>query len=131
MQANKDIQPPKGLLDKILFRIKEEAQAASFREWFMATAVLFVGILAAAWPVWLEFAADFSQSGFGEYARLIFSDFGSVVANWKDFGLNLLESLPVMSFVIFLSVIFGILLLSKFLIKYSEGFSFFKENSKN
>jgi hypothetical protein len=33
----------------------------------------------------------------------MFSDFGSVMANWQDFGLTLLESLPAMSMIVLLA----------------------------
>ncbi|MDD5152868.1 MAG: hypothetical protein PHS95_02625 [Candidatus Pacebacteria bacterium] len=49
---------------------------------------------------------DFAESGFYEYLSLGFSSGGSILSFWQDFVLLLAESLPVMSIIVSLSLVF-------------------------
>ncbi len=64
-----------------------------------------VGSLAAIIPALNTLITRFSESGFYDYFSLIFSDIGSVATAWKEFGLLLTESLPVMSITITLALV--------------------------
>jgi len=46
-----------------------------------------------------------SQSGFGQYVSLVFSDGGVVMSYWKEFLFSLMESMPIMGVVLCLGAI--------------------------
>ncbi len=102
-------EPPAGLFNKIMARIREEELLLSVRKrllLFSAVILASVGILI---PAAGAFQAEFAQSDFSHFLSLMFSDLGAVTANWQDFGLALLESLPATSLIAFLFVIFILL----------------------
>lgn len=97
-------EPPVGLFQKIMARIHEEERLLSIKRrliLFSATVVVSAGAFIATIGV---FQQEFAQSGFSYFSSLLFSDLGSVIANWQDFGLTLLESLPAMSMIALLAV---------------------------
>ncbi len=52
---------------------------------------------------------QFGSSGFSSYFSLIFSDAKTIMTLWKDFGLLLVESIPVLSIALFLATLsFGL-----------------------
>lgn len=102
-------EPPAGLFNKIMARIREEKLLLSIKKrliLFSAVILASVGILI---PVVGAFQAEFSQSGFSQFLSLMFSDLGAVTANWQDFGLALLESLPATSLIAFLATLLVLL----------------------
>ena len=110
----KYINPPNGLLDKILLRIrKEERILAVWKTIFISVFILcsITGFV----PALMLLLSDFSQSEFLDFFSLLFYDFNSVMTYWKSFTMILLETLPVASIVIFLAVILALLQSLKFL----------------
>ena len=81
--------------DKYMTRLKLWAFA------FMGF-VSLVGLV----PALKVLSNDFTQSGFYEYFSLIFSDGGSMLSYWKEFVFSLAESLPTMSIIFTLSLLF-------------------------
>jgi hypothetical protein len=71
-------------------------------------------------PTWQSFQANVQQSGFGQYLWLAYTDFQLVLAYWQDFGLSLLESMPTISLVELLSIVFVMVLSLKTLAKYGR-----------
>ena len=59
--------------------------------------VLIIGAIVAFIPAIKYLNTESVQSGFSTYTSLILSDGGLVLSNWKDFGLSIAESLPIMS----------------------------------
>lgn len=116
------VEPPAGLLQKVLLRLDQESKALSMRRRFFLAAAVFLGIVSSFASVWNIFWADISRSGFSQYLPLLFSDFKTVLANWQDFGLGLLESLPVVSTVLLLAVVLALLVMVKYVVRYSKGF---------
>ena len=96
-------EPPAGLFSKIIIRIREEERLFSVKKRliFFSTAVLMSA--GAFFPAFSAFKQEFAGSGFYQYLSLPFSDLGIVMQNWQDFGLIILESLPAMSIVAFLT----------------------------
>lgn len=110
-------EPPQGLLNKILKRIKREKQLAGIKR---RIAIFSFGVLGSAIafvPVFAAVQAGMAHSGFVDFSSLIFSDFSTVIKLWNQFALSLLESLPVMSMAILLAVIFIFLASLKYLVK--------------
>ncbi len=83
--------------------VAENKRQTRIKLWIFS--FICLGSLAAAIPAFNTLIARFSESGFYEYFSLIFSDIGSVVTSWKEFGLLLTESLPVMSIAITLALV--------------------------
>lgn len=110
-------EPPAGLFNKIMARIQEEELLLSIKKrliLFSGVVLSSVGILI---PVVSAFQAEFARSSFSQFLSLMFSDLGAVTANWQDFGLALLESLPATSLIAFLATILVLLWSTKHLVQ--------------
>jgi len=99
--------------------VLQEKRAARFKLW----AFSFIGLVSFAGllPIFKTLSSDLSRSGFYEYFSLIFSDSGSVIHFWKEFSLSLLESLPVISAILSLILIFTLFLSLKYALKQTGG----------
>ena len=107
-------EPPAGLFDKIMKRIHRKQRLLIFKR----LALFSIGVIgsgAAFVPVFQMVQSGLNESGFIKFFLLLFSDLELVMANWQNFGLALLESLPVMSIVAFLALIFVFVESLKFL----------------
>lgn len=102
--ANFAVNPPSGLLEKILKRIHREERILVLRRVVLFSITLAGSILAFV-PALKILLSDFSQSGFLNFFSLIFSDFPSVAAYWQSFAMILLETLPAVSLALFLAVL--------------------------
>ncbi len=102
--TNFEIEPPYGLLDKILTRIHKEERILVLRRIILFSTTLIISIIGFI-PSFKILASDLSQSGFINFLSLIFSDFSSVATYWQSFSMILLETLPAVSLAIFLAVL--------------------------
>jgi hypothetical protein len=68
-------------------------------------------------PVVKILLTDLSQSGFYEYSSLLFSDSAIIVSYWKELILILAESLPIMSIILTLSLVFVLFLSFRYAMK--------------
>jgi hypothetical protein len=110
-------EPPAGLFAKIMARIHEEERPLSIKRrlfLFSTTVLISAGALI---PVINAFQIEFAQSGLFQFLSLLFSDLGSVAANWQDFGLAILESLPAMNMMALLITMFVLLWSLKHLVQ--------------
>jgi len=98
------IEPPKGLLEKIIKRIHREERFLVLRNTIIFSATLILSILGFI-PSFKMLSSDFSQSGFLNFSSLMFSDFSIVSAHWQSFVMVLLETLPVLSLALFLAIL--------------------------
>lgn len=103
---------PARLLPKILFQIRRQEEAAAKRR-LVFFALFFMATLIFTAFAWNLARLQFSQSGITQILGLIFSDFSTVLANWKEFSLSLLESLPVLPAALALGSVMGLLVLFK------------------
>ena len=103
-----DIQPPKGLLEKILKRIHREERLLVARR-VIIFSIMLIGSLAGFVPSLKMVLSDFSSSGFLNFFSLLFSDFSTVATYWQSFSMILLETLPALSLTLFLFVLFILL----------------------
>jgi len=108
-------EPADGLFDKILQRIRKEQRLSIFRRQLALFSIGVVGSSVALIPAFQMVQSELVASGFVEFFSLLFSDLGLVMAHWQNFVFALLESLPVMSIVAFLAVIFIFIESLKFL----------------
>jgi hypothetical protein len=93
----------------------QEKRADKFKLWSFS----FIGILSFVTliPTLEQLFSDLTHSGFYEYFSLIFSDGGAMLSHWKEFYFSLVESLPIMSIIFTLSVLFVCFLSLKYVFK--------------
>ncbi|MGE5393041.1 MAG: hypothetical protein ACM3NH_04850 [Candidatus Saccharibacteria bacterium] len=127
-QESPEIAVPDGLLHKIMDRIEIERRKALARR-RLGIFVAFLSLIALlSYPVWRTFQAEASYSGFFHYLSLAFSDFGLVTDYWQDYSLGLLETLPVVSTIGLLAIVFGIIALARMAVKNRRDFVRFLTN---
>jgi len=76
-----------------------------------------VGILSLVGlvPAFKILSSDLAHSGFYEYLSLTFEGGGVIISYWKELSLSIVESIPVMSTLLTLSLLFVCLLSLKYL----------------
>jgi len=92
-----------------------ERRITQFKLWALVSASL--ASLAGLVPAFQILANDLAHSGFYEYFSLIFSDGGSMFSSWRELSLSIAESLPTMSIIFILSLLFVCFLSLKYLAK--------------
>jgi hypothetical protein len=109
------LEPPAGLLGKILKRIQEEKTALSIKRrlilFSLGLAASLVGIVAS----FNMFSSGAAASGFSSFLSLTFSDFQSVLASWQNYTYTLLETVPVFSLAALLFAVFAFLEFLKYI----------------
>ncbi len=109
--------PPDGLFDRIMDRVAAERMIREKRKRLASVSVTalssLVFSLLAVGPIW----SDISSSGFLRLVSLLFSDFRLVSVYWQNFGLSLLESLPVFGLISALALFILIVLLARSMVK--------------
>lgn len=111
-----NIKPPEGLFNKIMARIREEERLISVRRRLFAFSVSAAISAGAFIPATSVFKFEFAQSDLAQFMPLLWSDWGIVMGNWRDFSLAILESLPAISISAFLLALFVFLWSLKHLI---------------
>jgi hypothetical protein len=100
-----EIEPPKGLLEKIIKRIRREERLLVLRRVLIFSTTLICSVFGFI-PATNMLLSDSNQSGFLRFFSLIFSDFSTVATYWQSFSLALLQTLPVISVVALLAILF-------------------------
>ena len=101
--------PPAYLFGRIMKRIGIERKLALSKKRAAYFSFAFAGSLAAFFATLLTLSGALIQSELAKFFSVIFSDPMVAAANWQDFGLFFLESLPVTYLVIFLAALFALL----------------------
>lgn len=115
------ISVPKNLFTNIMHRIDGEQVHKVMRRRFFAVSSLCAVIAAFLIPAVSVVQQEFAQTGLVEYLSLIVSDFGEVVANWQDYLLGILESVPVTGIIELLTGVFMLLISLKFASRYHRA----------
>ncbi len=108
------LEPPEGLFNRVMNRIKKEKQILILKRRLMVFSVGLAASVAIFIPVFKWAQADLYESGFLQFFSLVFSDFGIVVAYWQNFAMSLLETVPAVSLAILFATVFIFLELLKF-----------------
>ncbi len=99
------------LLDEVLNRLDYERELKILKPKLWTAVGIFLaglGLLALAAGIsWQAFAQTPTQ----HYFSLIFTDFNSIIINWQDYTLGVLESLPLGALAILLSSLLGSIVL--------------------
>lgn len=101
--ANTFINPPDGLLEKIMYRIHVEERVLALRK-IIIFSIIFIASIISIIPAYTTLLSDLSSTGFLNFFSLIFSDFSSITSYWKSFSMILLETIPALSLAIFLAI---------------------------
>ncbi len=90
---------PAGLPERIILFLETKMKARARTRavlYCVCSAAAGVGLYASGTSLF----AGFRAGGTGQIFSLVFSDFQTVVANWKYFLMSLFESLPILSLVL-------------------------------
>lgn len=98
--------PSGELYQKIILRLRREEKFLSLRKRMIIFSFGLIGSVIAFLPAWQWLKTGLVESGFTQFLSLFFSDTGIIAAYWQNFALTLLESLPVMSLAVFLTIAF-------------------------
>ncbi len=95
--------------------LKREKRNTQIKLWIFTLAGItsLVGLV----PALKILGSDLAQSGFYEYLSLAFSDSGLILSAWREFVFSLAESLPILSVVFTLSLVFIFFLSLKYVMK--------------
>jgi hypothetical protein len=105
------------LLEKIQNRLNYERELKILRPRLLTAVGIFLtglGLLILALGV--SFSA-FAKTPTSHYFSLMFTDFNLILANWQDYSLGILESLPFGALMLMLSCLLGSILLVDFATK--------------
>jgi len=109
-------EPSSGLVLSIRQTIiKQEKHSTQLKLWSLSS-LLFISTVGLI-PAFEMLLSDLAHSGFYEYFSLIFSDGGSMLTYWKELSFSLAESLPIMSIIFTLSIVFVCFLSLKYLLR--------------
>jgi hypothetical protein len=117
-----EIEPPKGLKQAVLGRIKLEQEKKVFRKKILYFCGFFACISAFLFSG-IYFGHEILTSDFWSIGSLAFTDLKIVSAYWQEFSLSLLETFPFEAVAFVLAPVFMLLVLTK---KYYEQQNLFK-----
>jgi hypothetical protein len=98
----KPAEPPAGLFDRIILAIKREQELQHTKRLLFGFLFLLVVSLIATPFSWTMLVSQVKSSGILYFISTAVSDFGTFLTLWKDFGLAILESLPIIGIVAFI-----------------------------
>jgi hypothetical protein len=113
---------PSDLLAKVMSRLDQERRLRSVRRRLIFSVTAFLPLLLIIFPVWQNFWLDWQRAGLIDYLSLLTSDTKLVLTNWQNYSLGFLEFFPVVSTALILGVVLMMLVLIKFVLKYSQEF---------
>ncbi len=94
-------EPPAGLFDRIILAIKQERELQHTKRLLFGFLFLLVASFIVTPLSWTMLATQAENSGILYFISTAFSDFGNFLALWQNFGLAILESLPIMGIAAF------------------------------
>jgi hypothetical protein len=97
----KPAEPPAGLFDRIIMAIKREQELQHTKRLLFSFLFLLVTSFIATPLSWRILVSQVENSGILYFVSAAVSDFGIFLTLWQDFGLAILESLPIMGIVVF------------------------------
>lgn len=95
-------EPPQGLFDRIILAIKQEQELRHTKKLLFGFLSLLLISLVAMPVSGLIFISQAEGSGIFYFISTAINDLGSFFALWQEFGLAILESLPVTGMMTFL-----------------------------
>lgn len=103
----KPAEPSAGLFDRIILAIKREQELRQTKRLLFGFLLLLI-ISFIATPISLSaLVSQIKSSGIFYFVSAAISDFGTFLTLWREFGLAILESLPIIEIAAF-AISFGI-----------------------
>ncbi len=123
-QALDPVDVPEGLSSSIIAKIRKEQQRNARLQLAISAPLAFISGVAVVFT-FQYLAQELSRSGLGDYFSVLFSDGGAVLTYWREFALSLLEQIPILSMILFLSATLALLGSMRSLVKNIQtNFSF-------
>ncbi len=94
-------KPPAGLFDRIIFAIKREQELKQTKKLLFSFLFLLVASIIATPISGSILVSQIQNSGILHFISAALSDFGTFLSMWQNFGLAILESLPLTSMILF------------------------------
>jgi len=117
---NSPIKPPKRLFRVIIKRLKIEKNLKLFKEKFSVfSALLAISIILVAAAI-LLFNYDLKDSESVSLISLLFLNTRIIIAHFQYFAMAVLESMPIMSIIIFIVSITLVMIFLRFLVQYYD-----------
>ena len=111
-------EPAAGLFDRIILAIKREQELQHTKRLLFGFLFLLVASFIATPLSWTILVSQMENSGILYFVSAAVSDFGTFLTLWQDFGLAILESLPILGIAAFaISVGLALFTLRLFLYK--------------
>lgn len=98
------LKPSRELRQKIILGIIKEEQHSAKVYFFAFSAILLVSLVGVV-ASFKYLMQGFTESGFYEYLSLLFSGDSTVYIYWKELSLSLIDSMPVIGIIAFLTAI--------------------------
>lgn len=101
------IETPEGLEDRIsqrVFQTMEKQRQLHLRAQLVAESIVSIVTFASFVPLTLSLTQSLEQSGFFGYVSVLFSGDAGIALYWKELGLSIVESLPLLTISLALSV---------------------------
>ena len=115
---------PEGLSSSIIAKIRKEQQRNARLQLAISAPLAFISGVAVVFT-FQYLTQELSRSGLGDYFSVLFSDGGAVLTYWREFALSLLEQIPILSMILFLSATLALLGSMRSLVKNIQtNFSF-------
>jgi len=95
---------PSGLEKRILTKIREMTRKQQMVRIFVLGGSAIASFGLSVWAA-ISLAKNTAQTGFWQYLSLAFSENGTILSYWKEFAFSLVESLPILSLILFLTTI--------------------------
>jgi hypothetical protein len=95
-------EPPQGLFDRIIVAIRKEQDSKKTRRLlfgFLSILIISSAMMPFSWNLLLEQA---DNSGILYFISAAFGNFGVFLSLWQNFGLAIIESLPIVAIAIFM-----------------------------
>ena len=110
------VEPKDGLVDDVWHQIVVREKRSTRIKLYLFSSAGLLSILGFI-PALKALFDGFTQSGFYEYFSLVFSSGSNLFSYWKELGLSLIESLPVLNIIFTFSLVFIFLLSIRYVIK--------------
>jgi ABC-type Fe3+ transport system permease subunit len=111
-------EPAAGLFDRIILAIKQEQELRRTKRLLFGFLFLLIASFIATPLSWTILVSQMENSGILYFVSAAVSDFGTFLTLWQDFGLAILESLPILGIAAFaISVGLALFTLRLFLYK--------------
>lgn len=112
------VEPPAGLFDRIILAIKREQELRHSKRLLFSFLFLLVASFVATPFSWSMLVNQVESSGILHFISAAINDFNIFLNLWQEFGLAILESLPITGIIVFsLSIGMALFTLRLFLYK--------------